>query len=83
VNTKENARWQAGAEGSCLTNAFTENHSTLTHQQRELLSKLRSLGELLEQHRTTVAMIELDRLRLQSQLQATGWRTPMPEGGDA
>jgi hypothetical protein len=83
MNTKENARWQAGAEGTCLNNAYVENNSTLTHEQRELLSKLRNLAELQEQHRATVGMMELDRLRLQSQLRATGWRASMPRGGGA
>jgi hypothetical protein len=76
MTTKENARWQAGAEGSCAP-----NHSTLTDEQRGLVAKLRSLSELPEQHRATVAMLELDRLRLQSELRATGWRPPTTCGG--
>jgi len=78
MNTKENARWQAGEASNCAS-----NDSTRTNEQRGLLAKLRSLGELLDQHRATVAMIELDRLRLQSQLRATGWRAPPPQVGAA
>jgi len=76
MTTKESARWQAGAESSCAT-----NDSSLTDEQRALIAKLRSLSELIEQHRATVAMLELDRLRLQSQLRLTGWRPPTPCGG--
>lgn len=73
--TKE-ARAAAGQAFDCAT-----NDSSLTEEQRTLLAKLRSLSELLEQHRATVAMIELDRLRLQTKLRATGWRAPAPQGG--
>lgn len=75
MTTKENARWQAGAESSCATNDSAE--------QRNLIAKLRGLPELLEQHRATVAMLEMDRLRLQFELRATGWCPPQPCGGDA
>ena len=57
--------------------------NALTETQRTLVAKLRSLGELIEQHRATVAMLELDRLKLQTQLRTTGWRPPSPRGGDA
>lgn len=76
MNTKEKAREQAGQAIYCAS-----NDSSLTNEQRELIAKLRSLSELLEQHRATVAMLELDRLRLQSELRSTGWRPPTPCGG--
>ena len=78
MTTKEDARWQAGEASHCAS-----NDTSLTSEQRRLLAKLRSLGELLEQHRATVAMIEMDRLRLQSELVSTGWRPPVPCGGAA
>ena len=55
----------------------------LTEEQRQLLAKLRSLSDLLEQHRATVAILEMDRLRLQTQLRLTGWQPPQPCRGDA
>jgi hypothetical protein len=72
--TKE-AGAKAGQAFDCTT-----NDSSLTTQQRELIAKLRSLSKLLEQHRATVAMLELDRLRVQSELRSTGWRPPAPCG---
>ena len=57
--------------------------TAITDEQRTLLAKLRNLGELIEQHRCTIALLELDRLRLQTELRRNGWRPPMPCGGGA
>lgn len=80
MNTKEKARVQAGQIINC-----EQNHSTareLSDEQRDLLAKLVGLAEQLELFRATVAMLELDRLRLQSELRTTGWRPPTRCGGD-
>ena len=71
---------EAGAKAGQAFDCASKD-SSLTTEQRELIAKLRSLSELLEQHRATVAMLELDRMRLQSELRSTGWRPPTPCGG--
>lgn len=75
MTTKENASWQAGVESPCAS-----NDTSLTDEQRDLIARLQSLAEMLEQHRATVLMLEMDRLRLQAQLRQSGWRPP-PCGG--
>lgn len=76
MTTKENARWQAGAENSCTT-----NDSSLTDEQYELIAKLRSIGELIDQYRASIAMLEIERLKLRTALRLVGWRPPLPCGG--
>ena len=78
MTTQGNGRLAAGAESTCAT-----NDSGLADEQHRLIAKLRNLCELIEQHRCTIALLELDRLRLQSELRSTGWRPPVPCGGAA
>jgi hypothetical protein len=76
VTTKEDARISAGAESSCTT-----NDNSLTGEQRGLIEKLRSISALIEQYRASIAMLEIERLKLQTALRLTGWRPPQPCGG--
>ena len=48
----------------------------LTNVQRDLLSKLVALAEQIEGYRATLYQLELERLKLQSALHATGYRPP-------
>jgi hypothetical protein len=60
------------------------NHSTLdklTDEQRTLVSKMASITDMIEGHRTTMHMLERERLQLQTRLRLTGWRPPAPCGG--
>ena len=51
---------------------------TLPPEQRELLSKLASIAEMVEGYKATIFLLERERLQLQTQLRLNGYRTPMP-----
>jgi hypothetical protein len=50
-----------------------------TREAQELLDKLAELSRQIEGYRATIAMLEYERLRLQTALRATGYRPPAPE----
>jgi hypothetical protein len=52
---------------------------TLPPEQREMLSKLASIAEMVEGYKATIFLLERERLQLQTQLRLSGWRPPMPE----
>lgn len=76
MTTKDDARLRAGAESTSTT-----NDTSLTDEQYALIAKLRSISELIEQYRASIAMLEIERLKLQTTLRLTGWRAPQPCGG--
>ena len=45
----------------------------------KLLDRLVKLDELVRQHRATLGLLELERLRVRSELAAAGHRPPAPE----
>ena len=47
--------------------------------QGDLLDRLAKLNELIEGRRATLALLELERLRVRSELAAAGHRLPAPE----
>ena len=47
-----------------------------------LLAKFVSLAELIEQHRTTLLMLERERMQLQTRLRLIGCRAPLEPGTD-
>jgi hypothetical protein len=51
----------------------------LTDKQREILAKLVAIAEQIEGYRATLAMLEHERFRLQSELRATGYQPGQPE----
>jgi hypothetical protein len=51
----------------------------LTDRQRELLAKLCQLSEQLEGYRATVAMLEHERFRLQTELRQSGFQPSAPD----
>ena len=85
MNTKEKARVQAGRVSYCK-----RDHSTvheLPDEQRELLAKLASLSEMVEQHSVTISLLQRERLQLQTRLRLTGYRpsaqlNPRPDGDE-
>jgi hypothetical protein len=48
--------------------------STVTPEQREILAKLASIAEMIEQQKSTIAMLVRERMRLTTQLRLSGWR---------
>ena len=54
----------------------------LTDAQREILAKLATITESIEGYRASVAMLEHERLRLQTELRLTGYRPPAPRDHD-
>jgi hypothetical protein len=53
--------------------------STVTDEERTLLANLASITEMIEQHKTTVLLLERERLELQTRLRLSGYRVPAPE----
>ena len=51
-----------------------------TGKQLTLLSKLASIAEMIEQHRATILLLELERMQLTTKLSLTGYRAPMGVG---
>ena len=52
---------------------------TLPPEQRELLSKLASIAEMIEGYKATIVMLGRERLQLQTQLRLCGYRAPISE----
>jgi hypothetical protein len=52
--------------------------SVPSRKAQELLDKLAELSRLIEGHRATLAMLEHERMQMQTQLRLTGWRPPAP-----
>ena len=50
-----------------------------TNEQRELLAKLASVTEMIEQYKTTIYMLERELLGLRHQLALAGYRAPAVE----
>lgn len=51
-----------------------------TGKQRELLQKIASMTEMIEQHRATVLLLEGERMQLTTKLRLAGYRLPVPRG---
>ena len=53
---------------------------TSSEKQRALRAKLASITELIEQRRTTIFMLERERMQLTTRLRLAGWTAPKPSG---
>ena len=51
-----------------------------TDEQRDLLTKLASIDEMIKQHRATIFMLERERIQLTTKLRLTGCRAPVCGG---
>ncbi|MBK6350112.1 MAG: hypothetical protein V9E93_19560 [Steroidobacteraceae bacterium] len=49
-----------------------------TDEQRDLLARLASVAEMIEQHRATIYLLERERVQLQHRLRLTGLRPAAP-----
>jgi hypothetical protein len=50
-----------------------------TDAQRQLLSKLATITEMIKQHRATIFMLERERMQVTTKLRLTGYRAPAAE----
>ena len=53
--------------------------NALTDEQRALRARLASLTEMAEQYRTSLYMVERERLQVQMQLRLAGYKPQAPE----
>ena len=51
-----------------------------TGKQRTLLSRLASITEMIEQHRATILLLELERMQIQTRLRLSGYRASAEQG---
>jgi len=54
----------------------------VSDEQRDLLGKLDSIAEMIAGHHATVALLERERLQLQTRLRLTGFRGSRKECAD-
>jgi len=66
-----------GVAGARLARACTM--SGPSREAQELLDKLAELSRLIEGHRATLAMLEHERMQLQTRLRLTGYRAELPK----
>ena len=57
----------------------TAIETAITDEQRTLLTKLASIAEMIEQHKTTIFLLEREQLGLRHRLALTGYRAPAVE----